>query len=92
MDEDGIKAAESEGKEGTIRLGKAHLWQVRNAYLYTLCITLEENGSILDTYTLEIGIREVKIEGESILINGRPVYLKASASMKTAISWEEASI
>ena len=76
LDEEGSKAAEADGKEGTIRLENAHLWQVRNAYLYTLRITLSENDCILDTYTLEIGIREVKIDGESILINGRPVYLK----------------
>ena len=76
VDEDGIKAAEADGYEGTISLDDAHLWQVRNAYLYTLCITLSDGGTILDRYSMEIGIREVRISGTDFLINGRPVYFR----------------
>ena len=76
IDADGNTAAEAEGKDGTMIVRDAHLWQVRNAYLYTLRITLSESGKLLDTYEMPIGIRTVRIEGEDILINGRPVYLK----------------
>ena len=76
IDEDGNTAAEAEGKDGTMSVRDAHLWQVRNAYLYTLRITLSESGKLLDTYEMPIGIRTVRIEGEDILINGSPVYLK----------------
>lgn len=74
--EDGEKAAEAEGCKGTIHLEDAHLWQVLDAYLYKLVITLSDDSGILDTYPMEIGIREVCIQGTDILINGKPVYLK----------------
>ena len=76
IDADGDTAAEAEGKDGTMIVRDAHLWQVKNAYLYTLRITLSEDGKLLDTYEMPIGIRTVRIEGEDILINGSPVYLK----------------
>lgn len=75
-DEDGNAVASIEGRKGTFTLKNAHLWQVRNAYLYNLKVELKDRDEILDVYELPIGIREVKIEGTSFLINGSPVYLK----------------
>lgn len=75
-DEDGNVVASIEGRKGTFTLKNAHLWQVRNAYLYNLKVELKDRDEILDVYELPIGIREVKIEGTSFLINGSPVYLK----------------
>ncbi len=39
-------------------------------------IRIRDGEQILDEYEQEIGIRTVKIEGTSILLNGKPVYLK----------------
>ena len=75
-DEDGNAVASIEGRKGTFTLKNAHLWQVRNAYLYNLKVELKDRDELLDVYELPIGIREVKIEGTSFLINGSPVYLK----------------
>ena len=75
-DEDGNAVASIEGRKGTFTLKNAHLWQVRNAYLYNLKVELKDRDKLLDVYELPIGIREVKIEGTSFLINGSPVYLK----------------
>ena len=76
IDRDGKEAAKAEGESGTMHVRDAHLWQVRNAYLYTLRITLSDGDKLLDTYEMEIGIRTVEISGKDILINGSPVYLK----------------
>ena len=76
IDEEGATAATVEGKEGIIKLKDAHLWQVRNPYLYTMRITLSDKGTVIDSYDMQIGIREVRIDGKDILINGSPVYLK----------------
>ena len=76
IDEDGIAVAETEGKEGTFTVHDAHLWQVRNAYLYTLRVSLSSGGVLKDVYELPVGIREVSISGTDILINGKPVYMK----------------
>ena len=75
-DADGNAVASIEGRKGTFTLKNAHLWQVRNAYLYNLKVELKDRDKLLDVYELPIGIREVKIEGTSFLINGSPVYLK----------------
>lgn len=75
-DEDGNAVASIEGRKGTFTLKNAHLWQVRNAYLYNLKVELKDRDELLDVYELPIGIREVKIGGTSFLINGSPVYLK----------------
>ena len=76
FDEDGVLAASAEGKDGVIHLENPHLWNVRDAYLYEAVITQKENGEIVDTYSIPVGIREVRIRGTEILINGSPVYLK----------------
>ena len=76
IDETGVRAATAEGRKGSITLKDAHLWQVRNPYLYTMRITLSDGGIVIDSYDLEIGVREVRISGTDILINGAPVYLK----------------
>lgn len=75
-DEDGKLAAEANGSEGTIYVKDAHLWNVHQAYLYKLVIRIMDGEEVLDEYDQEIGIRTIKIEGTSILVNGKPVYLR----------------
>lgn len=75
-DEDGKLAAEANGSEGTMYVKDAHLWNVHQAYLYKLVIRIMDGEEVLDEYDQEIGIRTIKIEGTSILVNGKPVYLR----------------
>lgn len=72
----GALVAEGEGAEGVLRVKDARLWQVRNAYLYTLVLRLVDGEAVLDEYREEVGIRTVEVRGRQILLNGRPVYLK----------------
>ncbi|MEE3425942.1 MAG: hypothetical protein VZR26_10280, partial [Erysipelotrichaceae bacterium] len=76
FDKEGNCVGKGEGKKGQLKVEKAHLWKVRNAYLYTLKITVENEGKLIDEYEDKIGIRTVKVEGKRILINGEEVYLK----------------
>ena len=76
FDAKGHCAAQKDGKEGVLYVENAHLWQVRNAYLYRLRIRIMDGEELIDEYEQEIGIRTVKVEGTDILINGEPVYLK----------------
>lgn len=71
LDEDGNKVAEANTATGKLTVKNAHLWKVRNAYLYNFDIKIDE-----DHYTLPIGIRTVKMTNKQFLINGKPVYLK----------------
>ena len=76
FDAKGHCVAQKDGKEGVLYVENAHLWQVRNAYLYRLRIRIMDGEELIDEYEQEIGIRTVKVEGTDILINGEPVYLK----------------
>ncbi len=75
-DEEGRLAARSEGTEGCLEVRQAHLWQVRNAYLYTLVFRIFDGDRVVDEYSAKAGIRTVEIRGTSICLNGSPVYLK----------------
>lgn len=76
FDAEGHCVAQKDGKEGVLYVENAHLWQVRNAYLYRLRIRIMDGEELIDEYEQEIGIRTVKVEETDILINGEPVYLK----------------
>ncbi|MBR2826581.1 MAG: beta-glucuronidase [Erysipelotrichaceae bacterium] len=76
FDADGNKVAESSGKKGTLHVENAHLWNVRKAYLYNLCIQIVDGEKVIDEYMERYGIRTVEIKGTKILVNGNPVYLK----------------
>lgn len=76
FDAQGNLAAEAVGKEGVLDVHNAHLWHVRNAYLYRLVIQIMDDTEVLDEYEQEIGIRTVEVKGTSILLNGEPVYLR----------------
>ncbi len=62
--------------EATLEVPDARLWSPEDPYLYTLIVTLNEAGAIVDRYTLDIGIRTIAVEGTKILLNGKPIFLK----------------
>lgn len=76
FDEAGWEVSRAEGKEGSMEVEHAHFWEAGHAYLYRLRIQITDRNRILDEYEQEIGIRTVQIQGTSMLLNGKPVYLK----------------
>ncbi|MBQ4252527.1 MAG: beta-glucuronidase [Erysipelotrichaceae bacterium] len=75
-DREGHIVAAAGGKKGVLKVEKAHLWKVRNAYLYDLVIQITDGEKLIDEYCDRLGLRTVAIRGTDILINGEPVYLK----------------
>ena len=65
---DGIAHAE-------LRIPAARLWSPQAPYLYRLTVTLGHDDRTTDRYTLNVGIRTVKVEGDRLLLNGRPIFL-----------------
>ncbi len=65
---DGVASAE-------IAVPDARLWSPDDPYLYALTVTLTDGDTIIDRYTLDIGIRTISVEGDKILLNGKPIYL-----------------
>lgn len=76
FDEDGKETASAKGKEGVLEVKAAHLWEVHAAYLYKLSVRIMDDAEIVDEYEQQIGIRTVEVKGTSILLNGKPIYLK----------------
>ena len=70
--------AEGVGQEGKLALRVPHatLWSPQAPNLYELTIELRTGLGIFDKYTLPIGVRNIKIEGDQILLNGEPLSIK----------------
>jgi beta-glucuronidase len=63
--------------QGEFLLTDFQLWDIDKPYLYKLKIELfDSDGKCLDQYIEKFGIRTVAIQGERLLLNGKPVYLK----------------
>ena len=73
LDEDGNCVASAAGRKGTVTIPDARLWWPfpGTPYLYRAEVTY---GG--DIYEESFGIRTVKVEGSSFLINGEPFYFK----------------
>lgn len=66
----------SAGAEGALIITAPRRWDIGAPELYHARIDLLNKGDLVDTYTEHFGIRTVTVEGERILLNGKPVYFK----------------
>lgn len=76
LDEQGKEVARSEGRQGTLAIPDAHIWNLGAPYLYTFLVQIVDGDTLIDEWYDEIGLRTVEISHRSILLNGHPVYLK----------------
>lgn len=53
----------------------ARLWNPESPELYTLTTTLSVDGREVQTNKQRVGLRQVSVEGNRLLVNGRPVKL-----------------
>ncbi|MEK8212259.1 glycoside hydrolase family 2 protein [Paenibacillus sp. FSL L8-0463] len=58
----------------TLPLSEVHLWEVGNARLYDLKLSLHTQGRESDTVDSYFGLRTVLLDGMKFLINGKPVF------------------
>ncbi|MGC9468260.1 MAG: beta-glucuronidase [Anaerolineae bacterium] len=72
--------AETTPSDGTaefvLDVPNAALWSPDSPHLYDLTVELISRGAVVDRYTLPIGIREIRVEGNALLLNGQPIYLQ----------------
>ncbi|MBC8400364.1 MAG: beta-glucuronidase [Candidatus Marinimicrobia bacterium] len=61
---------------GSFQLAKCSPWSPDDPYLYVLLLEVIKNDVVVDSYSLEVGIREIKVERDKLLINGKPVFLR----------------
>lgn len=53
-----------------------NLWSVENPFLYDMEVVIQSNQKTLDRYELPVGIRTITVNEKSVLLNGKPVFLK----------------
>jgi beta-glucuronidase len=66
----------SDAAEIMLDVPNAALWSPTSPHLYDLTVELTRQGTVYDRYMLPIGIREIKVEGDALLLNGHPIYLQ----------------
>ena len=64
--------------EMTLPVENPKKWDAEHPNLYTLAVTLLENGEEILKTTEQIGFREVQVDGNRLLVNGKPVKLRGA--------------
>jgi beta-glucuronidase len=59
-----------------LKVPDAAVWSPESPNLYDLTVELAQGGETFDRYSLPIGIRTIRVEGDALLLNGHPIYLK----------------
>jgi len=54
----------------------AEVWSPESPNLYDLTVELAQGGATFDRYSLPVGIRTIGVEGDALLLNGQPIYLR----------------
>jgi beta-glucuronidase len=73
-DESGAVVATGSGASGSLSVANVKLWQPGKAYLYQLTVQAHSGGNIVDEYSVNVGVRTVRVEGNQFLINNEPFY------------------
>jgi len=60
----------------TVELDEARLWSPEDPFLYSLTIHALDGAGVTDAYDLRVGIREVTVERDGLLLNGEPIFLR----------------
>ncbi len=65
-------------REVTLTIHNAKPWQPDSATLYTLRCTLHHAGqnAPVDVYEQVVGLRRVQVQGQTLLLNGKPLSLR----------------
>ena len=84
FDKNGVKANGSiyipkgTNQNHSITITNPLKWDAEHPNLYTLNITLKRNGKEINQFQQKVGFREIKIEGNQLLVNGKPVKLRGA--------------
>ncbi|XP_063906564.1 beta-glucuronidase-like [Zophobas morio] len=82
FDKTGTEVVSDTVLQGTLFVQNANLWwpylmDPNPGYLYTLQIQLiDPSGTLIDKYSLPIGIRTITWDSKSVKINDKPIYLR----------------
>ena len=63
-------------ENGSTTLHNVRLWEVLDAYLYTVHVELIKDKEVVDTYDEPFGVRSIRVADGQFLINEKPFYFK----------------
>lgn len=61
-----------------IEMPGASLWSPERPHLYQASVTLWDGAKAIDRVNVRFGLREIRCKGLSILLNGKPVFLRGA--------------
>lgn len=62
-----------------LTINNPRLWSPKNPNLYILKVTLKENGSVIDSYYTQFGIRTIKTLIDKVYLNNNPAFFTGVA-------------
>ncbi|MFN3873364.1 MAG: glycoside hydrolase family 2 TIM barrel-domain containing protein [Ignavibacterium sp.] len=62
-----------------LTINNPRLWSPKNPNLYILKVTLKENGSVIDSYYTQFGIRTIKTLVDKVYLNNNPAFFTGVA-------------
>ena len=60
----------------TLRITQPQLWTAETPTLYRLVLNVKQQGKTIQTVEQRVGLREVRVVGKQLLVNGKPVKLR----------------
>lgn len=62
--------------EFNVKIENCRFWSPEDPFLYNLNIELFENETLTDQYKLLFGVREIRIDGNKLLLNNKEIFLR----------------
>jgi len=74
-----LKPFASQDIKNILTVNNPKLWSLETPYLHKLITTVEENGSIIDSYVTTFGIRTIRFDAnEGFFLNGKHVKIQGT--------------
>lgn len=62
--------------EGDLRIENCCFWSPQTPHLYTMLVEWRKAGNLVDEYRIPLGIREITVKEDRLLLNGKPIFLR----------------
>ena len=61
---------------GSLSVPSPHLWSPRDPFLYPAAVEVRVGGRLVGRWSVQSGVRSVRVDGGRLTLNGRPVQLR----------------
>lgn len=76
LDGESVTYEAKERVKHTFRLASPRFWNAEEPSLYDLHMELLDGQNVLEAHSKRVGIMHTRVEGNKLLVNGSPVYVK----------------